>query len=318
MHWFILFFSTSLSLLAQDAKPILQCEKPTFDFGNKDSSETVDHTFILKNTGTTNLEIQKVQPACGCTTAELEKKIIPPGESTKIAATLSLAGRGGEVQKPIFIESNDPANPTLQLVIKGIIGTDFQIIPSTMILRKDSADAPATASVIVKSLKNEIFEILSAKTESEKLKVRWDKFSDENSYQVTANLEDHFPPGQYADKITLETNHPIRKQLEISVLVIVPTPIVVAPTKIILDPNSKAPVSRTIILKNPSKDSLTVDKIETPDPSITSRTEIMGDFGVKLTLGNIIPSPSLNGQSIRIVLTTGQEILIPFELKEKP
>jgi hypothetical protein len=314
MHWFILFFSASMTLLAQDAKPILQCEKPTFDFGNKDSSETVDHTFILKNTGTAVLEIKKVQPACGCTTAELEKKIIPPGESTKIAATLSLAGRGGEVQKPIFIESNDPANPALQLVIKGIIGTDFQIIPSTMILRKDSADAPATASVIVKSLKNDLFEILSAKTESEKLKVRWDKLSDENSYQVTANSEERFPPGQYADKITLETNHPIRKQLEISVIVAVPTPIALAPTKIFLDNSAAAPVSKTIILKNPAEDTLSIDKIETPDPSMTSKFEAMGNFGARVVVGNIQPTSALAGQSVKIYFSSGQVIQIPFEI----
>lgn len=310
--------STGIPLCsAQDRIPVISCPDSIFDFGNRDASEMPEHTFLIENKGSADLEIKKVQPACGCTTAELEKNIIPPGASTKVTAKLSLAGRAGEVFKPISIESNDPANPALQLIMKGIVGADFQISPSTMLLRKDSPEAPATASVIVKSLKNEPFEILSAKSESSKLKVRCDKFPEENSYQVTANLEDHFPSGQYADKITLETNHPTRKQLEISVLVIVPTPIVVAPTKIILDPNSKAPVSRTIILKNPAKDVISIDKIETPDPSITSRTEIMGDFGVKLTLGNIIPSPSLNGQSIRIVLTTGQEILIPFELREK-
>jgi hypothetical protein len=91
--------------------------------------ESVEHTFILKNTGSADLEIKKVQPACGCTTAELEKNIIPPGDSANVAAKLSLAGRSGEVQKPINIESNDPTNSTLQLLIKGIVSADFQIFP---------------------------------------------------------------------------------------------------------------------------------------------------------------------------------------------
>ena len=187
--------------------------------------ESVEHTFILKNTGSADLEIKKVQPACGCTTADLEKNIIPPGDSANVAAKLSLAGRSGEVQKPINIESNDPTNSTLQLLIKGIVSADFQISPSTMMLRKDSPEASAAASVIVKSLKNEPFEILTSKSESGKLKIRWDKLPDENAFQVTANLEDRYEPGQYGDKITLETNHPTRKQLEISVLVVVQAPI---------------------------------------------------------------------------------------------
>ena len=303
--------------LATEKQPHIFCEEPTFDFGSRDTSETVDHTFVLKNTGTADLEIRRVQPACGCTTAELEKKLVLPGESSRISAKLSLAGRTGELQKPILIESNDPTNPAFQLVMKGVVGADFEIYPSTMVLRKASPEAAATASVIVKSLKNEKFEIIDAKSESGKLKVRWDKFPNENAFQITANFEEQFQPGQYGDKIIVETNHPTKKQLEISVIVIVPSPIVVAPMKIVLDPKSQAPVSRTIILKNPSKDSLTIDKIETPDPAITSRTEIMGDFGVKLTLGDITPSPSLIGQSVRILLASGQEVRIPFELKEK-
>jgi hypothetical protein len=303
--------------LAAEKQPRIFCEESTFDFGSRDASETVDHTFVLKNTGTADLEIKRVQPACGCTTAELEKKIVPPGESSRISAKLSLAGRGGELQKPILIESNDPSNPALQLVMKGVVGADFEITPTTMVLGKVSPEAPAIASVIVKSLKNEKFEIIDAKSESGKLIVRWDKFPDENAFQLTANSEERFQPGQYGDKITVETNHPTRKQLEVGVIVIVPSQIVVAPMKIVLDSKSQAPVSRTIILKNPSKDSLTIDKIETHDPAITSRTEIMGDFGVKLTLGNLKPSPSLIGQSVRILLASGQEVRIPFELREK-
>jgi hypothetical protein len=298
--------------------PRILCEEATFDFGSKDSSEIVDHTFVLKNTGTSALVITAVRPACGCTAAELTQSTIPPGESAKLSAKLTLAGRNGQVQKPILIESNDPANPALQLVMKGVIGTNFQITPSTMVLRKDSFDAPATASVIVKSMKNEKLEITDAKAEGGKLKLRWDKFPDENSYQITANLEERLAAGQYEDKITLETNHPTRKHLEISVIVVVPTPIAVAPLKIVLDNTSTAPVSRTIILKNPAKDMLSIDKIETPDPLMTSQSEPMGNFGARVVIGNIQPSSALAGQSVRILLSTGQSVQIPFEIKDKP
>ena len=319
-------FVSALSLIcaalstsaAEVATPQIQCEEATFDFGSRDAAESVEHTFLVKNTGTADLEIKKVQPACGCTTAELEKNIIPPGDSAKVAAKLSLAGRSGEVQKPINIESNDPTNPTLQLLIKGIVSTDFQISPNTMMLQKDSPQALASASVIVKSLKNEPFEILTSQSESGKLKIRWDKLPDESAYQVTANLEDRYEPGQYGDKITLETNHPTRKQLEVSVLVVVPAPISVAPSKLVLPQETSSPISRTIVLKNPPNSPLTIDKIETPYPSMTSKFEPMGDFGVRVVIGNIQPSVALAGQSVTIHLSNGQVIQVPMELKEKP
>jgi hypothetical protein len=306
------------NLHSKEKQPRILCEEATFDFGSKDSSEIVDHTFVLKNTGTSDLVITAVRPACGCTAAELTQSTIPPSESAKLSAKLTLAGRNGQVQKPILIESNDPANPALQLVMKGVIGTDFQITPSTMVLRKDSPDAPATASVIVKSMKNEKLEITDAKSEGGKLKVRWDKFPDENSYQITANLEERLAAGQYEDRITLETNHPSRKQLDIGVIVIVPSPIAVAPLKIVLDSGSTDPVSRTIILKNLAKDTLSIDKIETPDQSMTSKFEAIGDFGARVVIGNIQPTAALAGKSVKILLSTGQSVQIPFEIKEKP
>jgi len=301
-----------------EKQPRIFCEETTFDFGSKDSSEIVDHTFVLKNTGNSDLVITAVRPACGCTAAELTQSTIPPGKSAKLSAKLTLAGRNGQVQKPILIESNDSANPALQLVMQGVIGTDFQITPSTMVLRRDSPDAPATASVIVKSMNNEKLEITDAKSEGVKLKVRWDKFPDENSYQITANFEERLAPGQYEDKITLKTNHPKRKQLEISVIVIVPSPIAVAPLKIVLDSTSTAPVSRTIILKNPAKDTLSIDKIETPDQSMTSKFEAIGDFGARVVIGNIQSTSTLAGQSVKILLSTGQSVQIPFEIRDKP
>lgn len=300
------------------ADPKISCEEPIFDFGSRDASEVVEHTFELKNTGTSDLVISAVRPACGCTTAQVEKTVITPGETSNLGAQLSLAGRSGEIQKPILIESNDPQNSSIQLAIKGIVWADFECNPSLLTLRKDSPEAPASGSLILKSLKNWPLEILEAKSESGKLKIRWDKFSDENAFQITANLEERFQPGQYGDKIVLETNHATRKQLEINVIIIVPTPISVAPVKIVLDAGASEPVSKTIILKNPANEALQIEKIEAPEASMTSKIESMGNFGFRVIIGNIIPKSALVENSIRITLSTGRVIRIPFELNEKP
>ena len=135
---------------------------------------------------------------------------------------------------------------------------------------------------------------------------------------ISSRIEERLAAGQYEERITLETNHPTRKQLEISVIVVVPSPIAVAPLKIILDGTLTTPVSRTIILKNPAKDTLSIDKIETPDPSMTSQSEPMGHFGARVVIGNIQPTAALAGEAVRILLSTGQSVQIPFEFKHKP
>jgi len=299
-------------------QPRIACEEAVFDFGSKDSTETLEHTFVLKNTGTADLSIAKVQPACGCTTAALEKPNLAPGESTTLKATLSLAGRSGEIEKPIVIESNDPASPVFQLAFKGVVGAEYEISPSTIMLRKSAPDSPADASVVVKTAKNTPFEILESKSESGKFQVQWVKFPEQNAYQVTAKIEETIQPGQFSDKITLTTNHPARPVVEISVLVTVPAPIAVAPTKIVLTEDSSTPISRTIILKSPAGEKLVIDKIETPDETMTTKSDPMGDFGVRISLGNIHSNASLVGKSVKITLANGDVVQIPFDKKSKP
>lgn len=299
-------------------QPHIVCDETTFDFGSKDSSETIEHTFILKNSGAADLLIAKVQPACGCTTAALEKTSLAPGESTKLNAKLSLAGRQGEIEKPIVIESNDPANPVLKLAFKGVVGAEYEVSPNTMILRKPSAESPVDAAVVVRSTKNVSFEILEFKSESGKLKVQWEKFPEQNAYQVSARIEDHLQPGQFSDKITLKTNNPARPEVDIAVLVTVPAPIAVAPAKMILTEENSNAIARTIILKSPAGEKLAVDKIETPDDSMTSKSEPMGDFGIRISIGNIQSKPTLIGQVIKIHLSNGSVVQIPFEMKPKP
>ena len=98
--------------------PKLVCDEPTYKFGELESSETVEHTFILRNEGDLDLEITRVKPACGCTAANLSEKIIHPGGEAQIRTRLSLRGRRGRQRKSITVESNDPKQPRLLLWIQ--------------------------------------------------------------------------------------------------------------------------------------------------------------------------------------------------------
>jgi hypothetical protein len=202
--------------------------------------------------------------------------------------------------------------------MKGIIGGDFQITPSVMVLRKNTVDSLATASTIVKMQKNEPFEILTAKSESEKLKLQWEKIPDENSYQVTAYFEGNLQPGEDVDKIFLETNRLKNKQLEIPVIVVEPKPIIAIPQKITINANRSDSVSRAIMLKSTAGEKLSINKVETPNPSITVSVDLTGDYGARIVLRNIQPKLVEVGQFIEIQLGSGQIIQIPFELIRTP
>ena len=101
-------------------------------------------------------------------------------------------------------------------------------------------------------------------------------------------------------------------------LVVVPAPITVAPTKIVLEENPESTVSRTIILKSPKNENLEISRIETPDPKINTQIQLLGDFGVRVVLGNLLASPDLDSKVIVIHLASGQVVEIPFHIKSLP
>ena len=68
------------------AAPRIVCEEPIFDFGDKNNSESVEHNYVIRNTGNVSLEIQDVRASCGCTAVKPSQNTIPPGGDGFITA----------------------------------------------------------------------------------------------------------------------------------------------------------------------------------------------------------------------------------------
>ena len=60
-------------------------------------------------------------PACGCTAAKPSKTILAPGEVSTIAASVDTHFEQGHSLSVVTLTTNDPANPSLQLKLEGVI-----------------------------------------------------------------------------------------------------------------------------------------------------------------------------------------------------
>jgi hypothetical protein len=105
---------TPISLLpSDDPQPKLEIPQDYWSFGQIGARDVVDHTYVLKNTGKAPLTISRVYTTCGCTTAELTARVIPPGKSALLRLIFD-AGfhdtRGQQVKRGIIIENNDPTH----------------------------------------------------------------------------------------------------------------------------------------------------------------------------------------------------------------
>jgi hypothetical protein len=97
----------------------VQFKNTTFDFGTAKQNEKVTHEFQFTNVGESDLKIRKIRATCGCTTAEPDKNVIKPGETSSFKAIFSIGNRQGPQRKTVYFISNDPENPITRLTIKG-------------------------------------------------------------------------------------------------------------------------------------------------------------------------------------------------------
>ena len=117
----IAIFITAFSMLADDNGAKISFVEKSHDFGTiKEANGPVSYEFEFKNGGNEPLVILSARASCGCTRPEYPEKPIKPGEKGKIKITYNPAGRPGEFDRKIKIQTNDK-NRRPVLKITGVV-----------------------------------------------------------------------------------------------------------------------------------------------------------------------------------------------------
>lgn len=93
-----------------EGPPKLVLAEHFYDFGTIPATNPVEHTFPVRNEGKGTLTISRVYTTCGCTTAELSSRVIPPGKvaTLKVVYDPAFHEVTGEVRRSVILEHNDP------------------------------------------------------------------------------------------------------------------------------------------------------------------------------------------------------------------
>jgi len=124
----IIFYIIILTLLIVGnvfAAPRLKLNDEVWDMGTVHQGETKERAFVIKNTGTSELVIDKVKTCCGYLLADISSFNIQPGEKATIKILCDTDRKSlGSDEKTIRIYSNDPKNPKRKVpVIIDIVKT---------------------------------------------------------------------------------------------------------------------------------------------------------------------------------------------------
>ena len=122
----------ALALLQTAAGAQVISVYPTsIDMGVMDQMQDKEGTITLTNKGAGRLIIEKIDADCGCTVPTLTKKELGPGESTDVKVTFNSKKFHGKVIKMLTIFSNDPQQPTVEVMILAQVETALLIDPAS-------------------------------------------------------------------------------------------------------------------------------------------------------------------------------------------
>jgi len=91
---------------AVGAQPQVSLPVDSLDFGYSPQGYKINCRFWLYSNGRDTLKITNVRTSCGCTQAPLDKKIVPPGDSTVVEVIFNTGQYRGRVSKAAYITTN--------------------------------------------------------------------------------------------------------------------------------------------------------------------------------------------------------------------
>lgn len=114
---------------SRDAKikkgaPQISFSKTEYKFGTVKEGEIVETSFVLTNTGKSDLIITDAKASCGCTVPQWPRNAVKPGENAVVTVKFNTSGKPNRQVKTVTLYTN---------TVKGreILKLSGQVIPKT-------------------------------------------------------------------------------------------------------------------------------------------------------------------------------------------
>lgn len=300
------------------AAPKLTVVEPLKDFGTIPKGEKIDWSFVVKNTGTSDLQILSVEPTCGCTVADFDK-VIKPGASGKVTAHVDTAQFSGPIQKAVNIRTNDPDAPSAQLTINAIVKPYVEAYPAGFLRYNVMHGETQAQSFVLYSEEELPFEIQKIEVPGNHVKATFTKIEKEeerakvgragqNQYRVDVVLGGpDVQTGPIAEKMRIYSNSKRQPEYNVTLTGLIRPRFTVAPSILNFGEvmAGDAAASRIITLETMNRtapEAFQVTKVESGNPGVVAElkaTEQKGRFevSIKLTEG---AKPGLLDSSLKI------------------
>ncbi|WP_158837241.1 DUF1573 domain-containing protein [Polaribacter sp. L3A8] len=99
---------------------LISLDKKVYDFGTVNEGDIVETSFVITNSGKTDLVITNAQGSCGCTVPTWPKAPIKPGETGTVDVKFNTSGKPNRQQKTVTLTTNTASGREI-LTLKGSV-----------------------------------------------------------------------------------------------------------------------------------------------------------------------------------------------------
>ncbi|MGD0551824.1 MAG: DUF1573 domain-containing protein [Sedimentisphaerales bacterium] len=187
--------------------PKLIFEEPTHDFGSVAPGSLTMCKFKFANKGEGVLKISEVTKTCGCTVFTLDKKEYAPGEEGVIDAGYNADKGSGVRTRHLYVMSNDPVNPRIELTIKAAIVQKIVYEPEKLEYTLKGEKA-GIMDLTVRSIDDQNFAITSFGSTSDAVSADFDPNKKGVKFVLKTKIDVQKAGVNTTGQIEIKTTHP--------------------------------------------------------------------------------------------------------------
>ena len=120
------------ALILASASADLVTEVPVIELKPKPEDETISTEFVFHNKGTKPVKVLKIDSACSCLSASLDKAVYQPGEKGVGKADFKVSSFTGRQEKSVHVQTDDPAQSEWVITFALDIPEIIKIEPKTL------------------------------------------------------------------------------------------------------------------------------------------------------------------------------------------
>ena len=244
-------------------------DKREHDFGTVARASKQVHVFEFENNTGSDLLLNNVRTSCGCTKPMILTQHVKPGQIGQVQAqfdTLKFYGaRGATLSVSVEKVGQYSEYAEVQFAVKGKIRRDVVVSPGMFDFQNVNVSETAKRTAKLWYAGRPDWKILDVKSTNSNLAIDFEEVERDTSagkvvYELTVNLEDGQPAGQFLDNLTIITNDPATSGLPVEVCGTVNTVISVAPIALGVV-NQGQVIEKKLIVRSPTP--ISIDNIET-------------------------------------------------------